>query len=289
MKLSVALIARSRFIRPDLLSAIGTAADATGLERVWFGDHIVYPVEYAPNYPSKDGVVPYRIDSPQLDVIVAMSWLCAATSRVGVGTSVMAPALRQPVLLAKQIASLDVLSGGRVTLGIGAGWMPEEFESLGVGWRRRGARMDEYVAAMQALWTDERPSYSGDFVSFPELYCNPKPAQAGGPPIWIGGLTSTAFRRIARYGQGWLALTDDPGLIGANVAVIREHLRAAGRDPDALGVASFVVTSERTAPAALLARRDELARAGVTELVFPVAGKSPAEIEDFIFAVSALA
>ena len=174
MRLATGLMARGRLGSPEVLAAIGHAAEEAGMARVWFGDHVVYPVEYEPKYPSPTGRIGYNPAAPQLDVVVAMTWLCAATTRVGVGTSVMVVAERQPVWLAKQLASLDRLSGGRVSLGIGVGWCAEEYAALGVPFARRGARTDEYIRAMQTLWTEEQPAFDGEFVSFPPPLLQPE-------------------------------------------------------------------------------------------------------------------
>jgi probable F420-dependent oxidoreductase len=284
MLLSTGLMARGRLGSPDTLAALALAAEEAGLPRVWFGDHVVYPVEYESRYPSPSGKVNYNIASPQLDVIVAMTWACAVTSRVGVGTSIMVIGERQLVWLAKQVASLDHLSRGRLTLGIGPGWCTEEYEALGVSPERRGARTDEYVQAMKVLWTDEKPSFAGEFVSFDAIYCNPKPAQAGGPPIWVGGTSQVALERTARYGAGWVAGGTDGDELARKLAWIRSRAEELGRsDAAQIGMlAQGVWRPDRRDLSDLLRH---LRDSGVTEVVVPVQGKDPQEARDFVLSI----
>lgn len=287
MLLSTGLMARGRLGHPDTIAAIGRAAEEAGLAKVWFGDHVVYPVEYAPNYPGPTGRLNYNPASPQVDVVLAMTWLCAATERIGVGTSVMVIAERQLVWLAKQLATLDQFSGGRLTLGIGVGWCREEYESLGVPWAGRGERTDEYVDALRALWTEEAPSFSGRYLSFPALYCNPKPVQEGGPPIWIGGDGPAAFDRIARYGAGWVAGGTDARRLARDLAGIRARARDLGRsDADSIGVVVQGLWRPDWSDLAGVVRtmRDE----GITEVIVPVQGKSPEEARDFVHRIPSL-
>jgi probable F420-dependent oxidoreductase len=287
MQLSTGLMARGRLGSPELLEAIGRAADEVGLPRVWFGDHVVYPVAYRSAYPSASGKIDYNTASAQSDVIVAMTWLCAATDSVGVGTSVMVVAQRQLVWLAKQLATLDVLSGGRLTLGIGVGWCAEEFESLGVPFAERGARTDEYMDAMRVLWTEETPSYSGRYVSFPPLYCNPKPVQAGGPPIWVGGGGKAALERVARYGAGWVPGGRTPEELARDLAWIRNRAAELGRtDAEEIGMLAQGVWRPDRDDLRLLLR--DLRAAGVTEAIVPVQGKTPEEARDFVRSIPEL-
>ena len=285
MKLATGLMARGRLGSPDVLAAIGRAAEEAGLVRVWFGDHIVYPVEYTPNYPSPTGRLNYNPASPQLDVIVAMTWVCAATTRIGVGTSVMVIAERQPVWLAKQLASLDRLSNGRVTLGIGVGWCAEEYEALGVPFSRRGARTDEYIRALHVLWTEDKPSFQGEFISFPPLYCNPKPAQPGGIPIWVGGFGSAAFDRVARLGAGWVAGKADPAKLEAGIAEIRKRAADLGRDPNEIGITTQIWQTDRAEIQAMLRQLRDI---GVTEACVPVQGKTPKAVTEYVRAIPEL-
>lgn len=285
MLLSTGLMARGRLGAAETLAAIGAAAEKSGLARVWFGDHVVYPVDYSHRYPSGDGTLPYNGASPQVDAMVAMSWLLSQTSTVGVGTTVIVIAMRQPVLLAKQLATLDRLSGGRVLLGVGVGWMPEEYVALGVPPEQRGARTDECIEALRVLWTEETPAYDGKHVSFPPLYCNPKPVRPEGIPIWVGGRGDAALERVARYGDGWLPGTADADAISRGMERIRARATELGRDADALGVVATVADVDLSVTAR---RLRELADAHITEAIVPVQGKSPEAAAAFIEQIPSL-
>jgi probable F420-dependent oxidoreductase len=286
MNISIGLMPRGKFGTAQALKRIGEAAEGARLAKIWFGDHIVYPVEYAPNYPSESGRLSYNPATAQLDVTVAMTWLCAVTERIGVGTAVMVIAQRQLVWLAKQLASIDHLTGGRLTLGIGVGWCQEEFESLGVPFQRRGARTDEYVAALRRLWSEETPMFSGQFLSFPPLYANPKPVQRGGPPIWIGGFGEKAFDRVARYGAGWIALYEDVDEIARTLGEIRERAKALGReDAEQISVAKWAWQPTEQELAAYLRR---LRDAGVSEAIVSIDGRPVDEAVEFISSLPGL-
>lgn len=279
MRLSTGLMARGRLGDPEVLTAIGRAAEDVGLARVWLGDHVVYPCQFAPRYPGRDGHLPYNPAAPQVDVVVAMTWILAATRRIGTGTFVMVVGMRQPVGLAKQLASLDVLSGGRLALGVGTGWMSEEYDALGVSPKRRGARTDEYLEVLRKLWAEPTPSYDGEFVSFAPLYCNPKPAQREGIPIWVGGNGPAALERTARFGAGWLPLEGDPGAIGETLPLLRARVEAHGRDPASVEIATTVTLTDRNQITDTVKRLRDV---GVTETVIPVQGKTPDAAADWI-------
>jgi probable F420-dependent oxidoreductase len=283
--LSTGMIPRSRFSTAEYLTAVARSADSAGLARVWMGDRLVYPVRYE-SAGDLGREFPWDIAAPQLEGIVAMTWMLAATTRVGVGISVMVIPLRQPLQLARQIASLDHLSQGRVTLGVGIGGVLEEYDCAGVDRRRRGARSDEYVRALKVLWSDERPSFSGEFVSFPELYCNPKPAQAGGIPLWFGGHSSETYDRVAQYGVGLAAGSAPPARAAELLTIIRERTEAAGRDPTNVGLLVIADHPERDGLRQLL---DEYRQAGVTEAVVPPHGRSPTEVADSVASIPELA
>jgi probable F420-dependent oxidoreductase len=284
MELSLQLIARSHHARPELLVAAAQAAEATGLSCMWFGDHVAYPVEYTTRYPGHpSGRLPFDLAAPQLDTLLALTWVAAATTRLRLGTAVLVLPMRNPVLLAKELATLDVLSNGRVRLGVGLGWLREEFESCQVGavFGQRGRRTDEYVRAMEALWTQEEAEFEGEFVSFPPTYCSPKPVQPDGPPIWIGGYGPAAHERVARYGAGWITggrVTIEEMTV-ARTAIAR-RAEQLGRDPDAIGVVAQGVRADD--PVALAARLEGLADAGVDEASVLLEGRTPEEAQAFV-------
>jgi probable F420-dependent oxidoreductase len=285
MLLSTGMIPRSRFSTAENLVNAARSADAAGLTRVWMGDRLVYPAHYE-SAGDLGREFPWDIQAPQLEGIVAMTWMLAATTRVKVGISVMVLPLRHPVQLARQVASLDSLSGGRVTLGVGIGGVLEEFDCAGVDRRRRGPRCEEYVRALQVLWTEERPSFSGEFISFPELYCNPKPVQAGGIPLWFGGHSPETYDRVVRLGAGLAAGSTPPARAAELAAVLRQRAEALGRDPSSVGLMVVADHPERDSLRRLL---DEHREAGVTEVVVPPHGRTPAEVADSIAAIPELA
>jgi probable F420-dependent oxidoreductase len=249
------------------LREVATRADRLGYGVLWTADHIVFPREIATPYPY-GGRFPYAVTDPILDPIVALTCAAAVTGRVRLGTSVLVLPYRHPVVLAKQLATLDVVSGGRVLLGVAGGWLREEFEMLGVPFGERGARTDEAIALLRALWGEASVSFRGRFWSLEEAAFFPKPVQRPGPPIWIGGSSAAAMRRAARLGDGWIAVPR-PTLaeLARDVEKLRRLAEAAGRDPGALGIASGGGARSLDD---LVDRVPELERIGVTVLSVPV-------------------
>jgi probable F420-dependent oxidoreductase len=183
---------------------VATAAEAAGYDSVWATDHILVPEKHAATF----GQV--------IEVLVTLGYLAAVTDRLSLGTSILVLPQRDPILVAKQAAAVDQLSGGRLILGVGAGWMAGEFDNLGVDFRRRGRMMDEWIRLMRALWTEPEPAFEGEWFRFAGTVFEPKPLQAGGPPLWIGGNSDAAMRRAATLGDGW-----HPG--GLDPAALAEH------------------------------------------------------------------
>src|SRR5580700_3079009 len=187
---------------PELLEAVGRASEARGISTLWVGEHVVLFEQYASAYPyAADGRIPAPAQSGLLDPIVTLSYLAARTRTVRLGTAMLLLPQRNPVYTAKEISSLDWLSGGRVDLGIGVGWLKEEFEALDVPWERRGARTDEYLEVLRTLWVDDTSSFHGELYDLDPSEMYPKPVQQPYPPIHIGGETPAALRRAARLGQ----------------------------------------------------------------------------------------
>ena len=192
MDFGVCLPQYGREVSLDDLRSVATDAENLGFDSVWASDHIVTPEHF------------YSAMGPIFfDAFVVLSHVSAMTRRVKLGTTVMVTPYRNPLVSAKVIASLDSLSGGRVVLGIGAGGAPDEFAALGVPESQRGARTDEYLAAMIELWTTDPSGFQGRFVSFENVRFAPKPAQSPHPPIWVGGRSDAALRRTVRFGEAW--------------------------------------------------------------------------------------
>lgn len=196
MKLAFFGIGSGASAIPDVAVSLAQHAEAVGLESMWTGEHVVLPSPRQPPSPADP-------DHPMLHPSTVLAFLAAKTSRIRLGTGIVLIAQRNPLVLAKEMASLDVLSQGRLELGIGAGYLHQEFAALGIPFKERGARSNEYIEVMRTLWNDERPSFEGRFYQFDNIDAQPRPVQAGGPPIVVGGTSEGALRRAARYGHGW--------------------------------------------------------------------------------------
>jgi probable F420-dependent oxidoreductase len=225
------------FARPDVAAQFAQLAEELGYESLWAVEHVVVPSGYASQYPySRDGRMPGGETADIPDPLVWLTYVAAATTRLRVATGVMILPQRNPVVLAKQAATLDVMSGGRLLLGVGVGWLREEFEAIGVPFEERGARTDDYIEALRVLWRDPEPTYHGRFVSFDRANSYPKPVQEGGVPIVVGGHSPAAARRAGRLGDGFFPARGNPDLLGPLLDEMRAAAREAGRDPDAIEV-----------------------------------------------------
>jgi probable F420-dependent oxidoreductase len=247
------------------LRDVAEAADELGYHVVFTAEHLIYPQEIRTPYPY-GGRFPYAVTDPVLDVPTTLAWVAAVTRHVRLGASVMVLPYHEPIALAKALTTIDVLSGGRLMVGVASGWLREEFDLLGVPFRERGARTDEYLAVLRALWTEERVTYRGRFVRLEDAAFFPKPVQKPHPPIWIGGSSAAAFRRVGRVGDGWLAVPRAPAELAGDVATIRREAEAAGRDPSRIGVAA---SGGARSVAELLDRIPALERAGATIVTVP--------------------
>lgn len=213
------------------------AAEEFGFESIWLVEHVVMAVDYVSVYPyAPSGRSPFAADVAQPDPLVWLGYVAAATRRIRLATSVIILPQRNPLLLAKEAASLDRLSGGRLELGIGVGWVREEAEALGTDFDTRGRRADEYVAAMRTLWREPVASFRGAYVNFNRVVCEPKPVQAGGVPIVVGGHSEAAARRAGRLGDGFFPLVADPAQLAALREIVRTTAEAHGRDPQRIAL-----------------------------------------------------
>ena len=218
----------------DTIVPLGVRADELGFDSVWVSDHVVLPSRIESTYPyGPPGTFTPETSQNFWEPFAVLAFTAGRTQRVKLGTSVLVVPQRQPLVVAKQWATLDALSGGRTILGIGAGWMREEFEALGVDtFERRGAATDEAVRLYRALWTQEGDgSFNGDVYQFRPLRAVPKPAQKGGPPIWVGGHGRRSIRRAAELGDGWHAVRIDLEDLGTAVTTLHEMLDRYGRQP----------------------------------------------------------
>ncbi len=226
MKIGVALFR----LRPERMAAVARHAEALGFESVWVPEHLVLPTRIASRYPyAPDGVPPFAPDAPHLDPLILLTHVAAATSRIRLGTNIYLLPLRHPLVTARLAMSLDVLSGGRLTLGVGVGWLAEEFQAAGIEFQTRASRTRECVRALRALWTEAEPEFHGRFFSFGPVKFEPKPVQKPHPPIVFGGETEAALRRAAALGDGWYGVGHTPESAAVQAGRLRALLAAAGR------------------------------------------------------------
>ena len=241
---------RDQIVPGPVLADAARAAEAAGADDVWVSDHVVVPVG--------SDAPPEAFHDP----LTVLTWAAASTDRVGLGTSVLVAPYRHPVALARSLASLDALSGGRVIAGMASGWMEWEFDVLGVPFTERGARTDEAIAVCRALWAGE-PDFAGAFSAFVGAAITPAPARPGGPPIWIGGNSTSGIRRAARLGDAWHTTRSDPDRLAPAIDALRAQVVAAGRDEHSVEV-SVRVRATVDEVAALAPR---LAALGVVHLL----------------------
>jgi probable F420-dependent oxidoreductase len=266
MKLAVYGLHRGSSADPDTLVRRARLAEDIGIDELWVGDHIALPVD-------EDGD---PADQSRLEAVVTLAHLAGVTTRIGLGFGVIVLPQRQPVLLAKQLASIDVLSKGRLTVGVGVGWVEPELTALGASLADRAARTEEYLAAMRALWDEPVPSFRGRFVSFDGVLQRPRPVQRPHPPIVLGGHTERSYRRAARFGNGWYGWDLDVEQAAESIARLRA---AAGERPAELGELEITITPPGT-PDLDTVRR--YAQAGVGRLVIQPHTMDGTAIEELI-------
>ena len=228
MKFGIAFANVMGFGTGEGAQMLGRAAEAAGFESVWTVEHILYPEGYESEYPyDASGKMPGTGENPIPDPLIWLSYVAASTTTLRLATGISLLPERHPITYAKEVATLDSMSGGRVELGIGIGWLKEEFEALGIPWARRGARTEEYMEVMRRLWDGDGASFDGEFVSFDNISSNPKPA-SGRVPIHIGGHSEAAAQRAGRVGDGfWPA----KGNLAELYDICRQTAADAGRDP----------------------------------------------------------
>lgn len=220
---------------PGFVRTLGPAIEERGFGGVWVPEHVVLFDDYDSDYPyTDDGRMPGTGDMGLLDPLIALTYLAAVTDRIRLGTGICILPQRNPIYTARQVADIDVLSGGRLDLGIGVGWLREEFDALNVPWERRGRRTDEYLEILRSLWTEESTSYEGETFTIPadppaRLY--PKPVQDP-VPVHVGGESDAAMRRAARHGQGWFTFNRPADGLDEPLARLDRHLAEAGRTRD---------------------------------------------------------
>ncbi len=220
------------FGQPEGLLNLARTADEVGIESLWTVEHVVVPVGYTSPYPySPTGKMPGPENSPIPDPLLSLAFAAAVTRRVKLGTGILILPQRHPAYVAKEVATLDVLSGGRALLGIGIGWLREEFETLGIPFEERAARTDEAVRALRSLWSREPKPFDGKFYRWGAVESNPKPIQPKGVPIIVGGHVEAAARRAARLGDGFFPARGDLQSLPPLLDALRAECKRNGRNP----------------------------------------------------------
>ncbi len=294
MQYGLHLPASSATVRPDELVRFAQRAESLNFSLLTVADHVIVPTNISVPYPyTVDGKYPGT--GYHLETLMTMGFLAGATQKIRFATSVMILPYRNPIVTAKMLASLDVLSGGRVVVGVGVGWMKEEFENLQApDYAARGRVTDEYIRAFRELWTSDRPTFKGRFVNFSDLIFLPKPVQES-IPIWIGGHSKAALKRAGELGDGWHPIGGVPTIplepedVKKDLATVSEYAVKAGRDPKSIHVALKGSLFDKEKKIADRRRRfmgsaDEIAgdirdygAAGVNTMIFDVRRPSSAE------------
>jgi probable F420-dependent oxidoreductase len=240
-------------------------AEAAGFESLWGGEHVILPSTIESSYPyTEDGKIPAQPDTPIPDPLIWLAFAAAAAPTMRLGTCILIVPQRNPLILAKELATLDQVSGGKVELGLGVGWLQEEFDALGVPWERRGARNDEYIEAMRTLWSGPEVEFHGEFVDFPRVTCSPRPVQPT-IPILVGGDSDVAIRRAARLADGYFPGEGDVDRLAGLIQRVRRAAEDAGRDPDTIEI-NAMFSTQMTDPEAGVEKFTEL---GVGRIMVP--------------------
>ena len=255
--------------------AVAVAAETAGYESLWTGEHVVLPDPQAPPSPAPP-------EFPMLHPSTILAYLAGVTERVKLGTGIVLLPQRNPVVLAKELASLDVVSGGRLIFGLGVGYLRAEFDALGVPFEGRGARSDEYLAAMKALWTQEKPAYDGRFVSFSGVQARPRPVQQPHPPIVVGGMSDAAYRRAVATGNGWYGFALDVAGTKAAIAGLEKAAKEVERPAD-LGRLTISVTPSLRVDAEVARQLEDL---GVDRIVSLMGGRDEGSLLAFVDALA---
>ncbi len=264
MKFGLAFASSVSF-EADTALEMARCAEEVGFESIWGGEHVIVPSVIESPYPyTEDGKIPIPVDAPIPDPLIWLAYVATAAPTLRLGTCILILPQRNPLTLAKELATLDVLSGGRVELGIGVGWMREEFDALGIPWERRGRRNDEYVEAMRVLWSGTEVEFHGEFVDFDKVTCSPRPPGAN-IPIVVGGDTEIATSRAARLADGYFPGSTDVEKLTQLIASLQEKTQAQGREASAIEV-SAIYGEQMADPAKGLA---QMAAAGVDRMMVP--------------------
>jgi probable F420-dependent oxidoreductase len=263
MKIGLFAVGTAKMAGGSLLRTVASNAERLGVATLWVPEHVVLLDKYASKYPySQDGALPAPTNAPIFDPFIALTAMASVTSKIRLATGICLVPEHNPLVLAKVVATLDFLSGGRTLLGVGIGWLEEEFQAIGIPWEGRAKRTRECIEAMRKLWGEDPSSYSGEFVRFEGVRSNPKPVLGAKMPVWFGGESGPALRRVAEYGTGWCGFNLTPSEAAAKIKRIEELLKANGRKRSDVELAVSPYTKPSNA--------DDLKRyrdAGVDEVV----------------------
>ena len=278
-------------IGPDSLATIAKEAEALGFDYVTVSDHVMIPTAIASRYPYSDsGEFPSGAAADRLEQLTAATFIAASTTKLRIVTSVMVVPHRPAVLTAKILATIDYLSKGRLTLGIGAGWCEEEFLAIGAPpFAERGAVTDEFMMVCKELWTADEPKFDGKYVQFKDVLFPPKPVQQG-IPIWVGGESNPALRRTARYGDAWYPIGTNPqfpldtlGRFKAGVEKLRGLTEKAGRDPGAVALAYRVSSNPEAQPKGMVDGQRKLFSGGAADFAGDIKALQDVGVTSFDF------
>ncbi|MEM7541436.1 MAG: LLM class F420-dependent oxidoreductase [Pseudomonadota bacterium] len=248
------------YVEPGAAIELIRSGEEAGFESAWTVEHTVVPANYASPYPyAANGKMAGGVDDiPLPDPLIWMAYVASATTTIKLATGILILPQHNPVVVAKQIASLDYMSRGRMICGIGVGWLKEEFDALGVPFERRGERCEEYIQALRALWGDDIPNFNGEFVSFENAYCRPQPLNKN-VPIIIGGQSKAAARRAGRVADGFFPGREAPADL---IALAKSSAIEAGRDPNEIEITAGMPND--------LKDLNDYARLGITRVLVPV-------------------
>lgn len=265
---------------PEAVRQIVTTAEKHDIDSIWAGDHVINATRISSQYPySPTGTFPLEPSELVLEPLMFMAFLAGQTSKIQIGISVLIVPYRNPVVTAKAISTLDFLSHGRVIVGMGSGWMKEEFDALGVPYAERGKQTDEYIHIFKELWTKEAPSFQGTYHQFSNITCYPQPVQKPYPPIWIGGNSKRAMRRALELGDGWQPGWSRPDQLAHELEEFKRVAERIGRDPQKVELSLLrpiqILDKSAQTRRALIGTPEEVAedirqyqKLGVTHLLF---------------------
>ena len=229
MKIGYFAIGLGPLTNPDWVRTVASSAERLGFSTIWAPEHVVLLDRFASKYPYSSGDFPVPTDTPISDPFTTLAFAAACTKRIRLGTGICLVPEHNPLVLAKTVATTDLLSNGRLILGVGIGWLEEEFQAIGIPWERRARRTREYIDVMRKLWSEDRSSYDGEFVKFDSVRSFPKPANGKSVPVWFGGESGPALRRVAESGDGWIGFNLTADQAATKIERIEELLEANRR------------------------------------------------------------